>query len=335
MGSGMTDRRRLHLALGLLGLLPCLACFSPAEGDRTTTGTCPSGETCSTTTSGLYFRGTSTVADDGWAHVGTLVVGGSEHVTLYAGASLETATPFTGEVDVASDTPDVMTAEASADGFIVLRGVREGSAWLRVLEHGSTVLIDRVAVSVVDAGTPAVRSVELDGIDGDPWNDPGDPRFLLYRGAHVDLRASVTGSAIDSFVVDADLAVRDTAGHVLIRGIDEVPYRFALDVADAAPITLALHAAGTDTTVTLEVTEHIDGARIEPRTQPDGTTVVCAIATAHGVPVVGAPAPTFSTDAGEIPRSSARCAQLSAGESAGTITVTIGGVTQSTSLSGR
>lgn len=332
----MTYRRRLHLALGLLGLLPCLACISPAEGDRATTGTCPEGETCSTTTSGLYFRGTSTLAGDDWAHVGTLVVGGTEHVTLYAGASRETATPFAGDYDVVSDTPSVMTAEIRADGYVELRGVGAGNATLRVLEEGTNVLIDRVVVGVVEAGTPRVRSVELDEMQGYDWTDTEEaPRFRLFRGAHVDLRASVTGAAIDSFVVDTDLVVRDAQGHVLVRGIDQVPYRFALDVADAAPLSLTVHTAGTDTPVTLEVAEHVDGVRIETHALADGSSVVCAIATSGGVAVVGAPSPTFSTPSGPLARTSAHCAPLAAASSAGTVTATIGGATATTTFASR
>lgn len=263
---------------------------------------CPSGEVCSTTTTGLFFAGTFD-AGDGWSHVGSVVVGGSENVHLFAGADRDTATPFTSSVRVVSDTPNVLAVDRAASGTITLRGVSEGSAFLRVLESDTGHLVDRLGVEVIALDGPDVIAPSLDVLATD---SPGllaahyvGPLALL-AGTRPELAISLDGGVTDCGV-DVGLVVTDAGGTTLVSGAS-APYRFTVSPSGAS-IDLAIHVAGTDAHRSVPVVAAIDGVRTALHVHAGITgathaTTVCAVATAGGVPVAGAALPRFDTTSG-------------------------------------
>jgi hypothetical protein len=323
--------RHKQLLLGLLGLLPCLACVSPSEGDRTTSGTCPAGETCSTTTPGLFFVGTVDVGDSGPRRVGVVAIGGTERVELRAGSSVETATTFTASIDVVSDTPAVLAVVSSSGGVVVVRGVSEGSATLRVLEHGTTTLVDQVAVTVLDGREVEIRPIALDDASADVLAAHSSRPFAMYAGAHVELAAAF--GSVD-FVVDTSLVITDAAGTQVVTGEDGAPYRFTVDASSAHPATFHVHAAGRDSQVDVPIVTQLDDIRFR-ETLVDSTHRLCAVPQAAGRDVVGAPDPAFTALGGaSLGAQHGACVDFvpATTRGAGTITATIAGVTAGTAV---
>lgn len=320
--------RKTQLLLGLLGLLPCLACFSPSEGDRTTSGTCPAGETCSTTTRGLFFVGTLDVGDGGLRHVGVVALGGTERVELRAGSSLETATTFTAAVDVVSDTPTVLAVDATSSGVVTIRGVSEGSATLRVLEHGTTTLVDQLPVTVLDGREASLRAIALDDMDANVLTSHPSMPFAMFAGARVELGAAFAST---DFIVDSSLVVTDAAGTQLVAGADGAPYRFTVDASTAVPATFHLHAAGRDTQIDVPVVTQVDDIHLR-ETLVGTTHQLCAVPRAAGRDVVGAPAPSFTALGGTtLGVQHGACVDFVPAPG-GTITATVAGITAGTGV---
>lgn len=300
-------RRHLQLLLGVLGLLPCLACLdSPSEGERTSTGACPAGEVCSTTTSGLFFVGTFDEGDGGPRHIGSIVVGGIERAQLRAGADRDTASAFAGDVRVLSDTPEVLTVDDAHDGTAVLHGVAPGTAFLRVVENGSGHLVDRVAVNVIDFEGAAPMVTAFDSLvqSGSLLGGHYTGRFAMLAGQRLETHLTLDGGVTDCGV-DAALRVTDASGTVVVDGSAGAPYALTLDASGPQSIALRVHAAGVDGEIDVPVVSGIDGVQISSHTVTNAasgmrTTLVCAVGTAGGLPVLGASAPTLSSSSAAL-----------------------------------
>ena len=149
----MTSRRAVGslLFFSIVVALPlALACGRPGERIR---GSCPAGETCSTLVDQLFFAGSSPTAHSFW----DLAEGGTERVRVQTGIGLGDP-PYARAFDARSSDASILVIGTTAPPDVTLHGAAVGHAYLRVLEPGSNLLLDRVDVRVGAVASVSVES---------------------------------------------------------------------------------------------------------------------------------------------------------------------------------
>lgn len=184
--------------VGLLaiGIVTC-AC-DIGQGERSESGKCPPGETCSSKTpEGLIFKGPYDGSGFGLDDpLPRLASAGRMTVRVHRSDYLALP-PF----DVAVDDPAILLATQEPTKEIRLLGVAAGVSKLRVLEAGTEQLLDRHAVVVED-----VASVELSGCSGSSSEPmaPDAPGLLAGVGTtevFVQLRGPEASYLVDEDVI--------------------------------------------------------------------------------------------------------------------------------------
>lgn len=142
-------RRSLRLAAaGLLLFAICAAC-TYTEGERSASGTCPEGETCSDAVAGLTFYGALPGENQGSLDfLRTVAMGGTQRLSIDTVDGTEL-----GAVDVVSSAPWFLTVATFdeppvGDLGVEVSGLAEGDSFVRVLAPGSDELYDRVSIRV-------------------------------------------------------------------------------------------------------------------------------------------------------------------------------------------
>ena len=187
MGRVMTFRLRLRrflrlaLAWGVLFAL-CLAC-TVEEGERSSTGACPEGETCSDATpTGLTFYGPPP-SDDATAFLPRLAMGGSQNISFAVAdggeipdAAVDTDAPWFLEVEPADEERDAY-AIWTGERDVRLTGLAEGDAYLRVTHPDTGELYDRVRITV----ERVYAADAVDSLGETPALVPGVRATLVFR----------------------------------------------------------------------------------------------------------------------------------------------------------
>jgi hypothetical protein len=153
------------------------------QGDRGRDG-CPEDEMCSDATpDGLFFLG-SQLADQPLGRMAPLptAVGGSQRIRVVTGASSGSpafALPF-----VAASAGSELAVGSVAPPEVTVLGLAEGETYLRIVEPGTNLLYDRIALRVEPIARAELRPLGhvLPGSDDDFAADPAAAWALLAGG---------------------------------------------------------------------------------------------------------------------------------------------------------
>jgi hypothetical protein len=189
-----------RLAFASLPLLVLAACET--AGDRSGTGQCPTGETCSAKTpKGLHFRGPD-FADD-WvadATIKRVAVGGAQTISiLNAQDEQNLAFAYTTNLDTAN-----LTADAPAGALLTLHGAAAGDAMLRIQDAADGKLFDRTTVSAVAIATSDVVAFHDEALLA------ADPSPAVMVDTNVQLMARLWDSSGLHRLVDQSLQLAVT-----------------------------------------------------------------------------------------------------------------------------
>ncbi len=333
----MTTSRLATLALGILGLLPCLGCLIgeeplPATSRYGRGGQCPDGETCfvasecpatetcAAAADWLFFSGSTPMSRYDSEEYGSewIAIGGSERFTFATGESPTTRVPYTDAVLVESSDETVIEITAIGSGSFDVRGVGPGHAWVRVLEPTTGHLIDRIGLTAATA--QPVRLV--------PNGHYGElaltrPELALLAGRQAVVTASFASPG--SPIVDRGLTVRQ-GSEIVMSGEDGAPYDLALaDPVEATSLTLTLTALGETSTQIVAIVPSVETIRIEiPEeiTLESGALICAEPTTASGALVLGASEPVAVADLGSFGAFDGGCAYY-APSARGTESITV------------
>lgn len=233
-----------------------LACLTPVDGDRATTGECPMGETCSETTpAGLIFIGRALFDQGETPRLGPIVEGGTLEVGLTGLIPPEQTSPIAHEARV--DGPGVLSVQPGVgefgpldeegnslfpvDAHVVVTGRSVGEGNLRIVDPSTGALHDRTPLLVV--GVDDVSVVSATDLDRDH----------LYAGCDemVGVRL-LSGQDIEVRAIDDSMTVR-------VAGVSMQPEPAFWDcVVVTVPETpgelaFEIHAGGRDFVRTMPV----------------------------------------------------------------------------------
>jgi hypothetical protein len=269
-------------ALGFLIILVALASW-PAViacstgGERARLG-CPAGETCSSMIDGLHFSGAAPSVHSLFA----IAVGGTERVRVQRDPGLR-GTPYAGAFDARSSDPSILAIDSVDGSDVTLAAVAAGHAYLRIVEPGTEILLDRVdiQVSAVSAQTVTTFAASISGASTTDvaavWSDASVRLILGLRDP----------SGV--FLWDDSLSV---AGHPTT--LVEIPAGLRIDAVAPVSGTLVLTTtrdAGTDH-ITLPVVVDATGIELSGdalHVEVGGTASICAVGHASGGLIAGAP----------------------------------------------
>jgi len=162
------------VALVLALSLACLDDETPGDRLTTTTPVCPTGEVCSTTVGGLYFRGRLPQPHPLFA----IALGGVQRISFRAVAprapvGLDASTPRDSGTGEPLPLPDFVVSSTSSEvqilssnrlvvgvGEATLRGVTSGTSRVRVTEQESDRLLDRIEVRVAEVARADLHAEE-------------------------------------------------------------------------------------------------------------------------------------------------------------------------------
>lgn len=277
--------RALGVLLGAASVaasVPLWAC-SQAVG----TGACPVGETCSTIVTGLFFAGTSPTPHA----VVSLAVGGAERIRPLMGSDFA-GPAYTGGFDPRSSdelvlTVDLPTVMPATD--VTVHGVSAGDAYLRFLQPGTQLLLDRTFVRVADAvGTRVVSLAET--------HEPAPPLGAVWGGASVDLTLALV-DAEGAPLWDDGLAFAAPDGAAIAATSAPAGLGFSFTAPASGTIALTpTRPSGTPPPISLAVVSTVTGVRALLPTgvtalsvRPGESTYVCALGESPAGLVAGVP----------------------------------------------
>lgn len=304
-----------------LSLLITLGCGEP--GDRAFGG-CPTDEMCSDwTPAGLYFAGARLADFDAPFGVPPTAIGGHQTVHVLETADFE-GPEYVSTFDAVSTDPAVFQVSADHSGPIDVEGVGAGTAYLRLLEPGTSRLLDRV-----DLRVEPVARIEL------------APRGVLVSTDWALLASSTADVAVhlrdasDDLVVDEGTTV---SGADVMRTLawDEVE----ILAPAAGSTTVHVEAGDTAADVDVPVVDHldsIDSSATETELEVGEVSTYCFEPRTDGVFVAGVEMSfSVSGDASVVsdPAIPSWCVQVTgSAEGSATITVTAMDITGTLDLS--
>jgi hypothetical protein len=287
--------------LAYLGVvsLGVLACSKP--GDRVNGG-CPPGETCSPKVEGLFFVGAKTTDELFEGGPGTLALGGTQSVYVVTGASVGSpalALPF----DALSSHPDILGIVSEGQGAeVVVSGIAAGNAYLRIVDAGTNLLFDRLAIGVQEVDSVRLRPVVS------PFGDMElatnvDSSFALWDGTDAQLYVHLLSTG--GRLVDESLGITATGFSAAQQGEWD---RLDVTTYGGTAATVSVVQNGVEFPFTVDITGSADeiiwveGISDTPPSDPipAGTArIYCFRAVSNGRAVVGAPW-SFSADDGIV-----------------------------------
>lgn len=213
------------------------------DGERETTGTCPAGEVCDPTVSGLTFFGEQPSDRFLANQPGVIASGGVQHITFRSGSIGAIPTDAT----VAVDEPAIVALEGSTSASADVRGVSEGSARLRVV-NAQGELIDRTTLSVA-----SIDRVRLLGYSmAETLDETPAAEWAFFAGGRV-YAVFALESATGVRLVDSSAEITEGSS------VDAIAWDAAwLDVPAADEVTLGIHAGGRSFDASADVVDAID-----------------------------------------------------------------------------
>jgi hypothetical protein len=273
-----------HKIIGFVASLLCLAA-APAltacstGGDRTG-GSCPSGEQCSTLVDGLHFSGSAPRSHSLWA----IAEGGTERVRVQTEPGL-TGASYDGEFDARSSDESVLGIGTTTGSSVTLLGESSGTAFLRILEPGTNLLLDRVDVRVAPVESVRVSTL-LASLTGGTANEI----TAVWSGASVQLEVALLDSD-GGILWDDSLAVTDHPTTLV-----EIPAGLEFGAVAPASGTLELTLTRDAEThpISLPVVTDATGIALFPEgtsleVEVGSTGSICALGRASGGLIAGAP----------------------------------------------
>ena len=282
----MRERRltaAMSMALAGLALLAC------KQGERAgARGQCPAGETCSALTpGGLGFAGANTVNEAGKDKLLPTAIGGTQTVTAYY------ANPplvlYVAGFDAKLVDSRIATLESPGPTSLVLRGVSEGKALLRLLEPGTNKLLDRTEITTAAVARVSLIPRELwyegVGLPAEQWailaNNPAEIGVMLF-------------DADNNQVIDESLDLQTHGAEVARRAWD----RFEIRAAATDSLSIVVRAGGHPLGASAQVVSSIDDI-VKDRPTSEGATPLklkvggtrtafCFLAKSASTTVVGA-----------------------------------------------
>lgn len=203
----MTNRTggRSLVAVGLFALGWTVACAGESRGERSASGSCPTGEVCSAATpNGLVFVGEA-LFDDAGTHLGPIAKGGRFDLGVHSedgtplpplefrleDGSVLTTTEGTGEFNDGNSTIEV-------DDYLSLRGLAPGTTYVRVVDPANGELYDRLAITVTEIGEVRLTNA----------HDPGQP---FHPGEENAVGVEIVGAdGTEERAFDLDMKVVST-----------------------------------------------------------------------------------------------------------------------------
>lgn len=269
------------LVFASLAALSLTACS--LAGSRAKTGQCPTGEVCSDETpNGLFFKGPE--LGDAVLQLGGSVRatarGGTQTITVVTGSSLSSPT-FGDEFDAEiATTNDVMQIASVSPPTVVVSGIHAGKAFLRLLEPGTDLLLERVQLGVDAVATADAFPAELSIVAEEP--------YALLAGTDVVLVARLESSAgarlIDeSMTFSGDAIVGRTAWDSFRVHAPSAEFDVQVTTGDGSPFTHTVPVVGSIDDIELVP---ISGTDLE--VQALSSTTACFVARSDGAAVAGA-----------------------------------------------
>ncbi|MFO0617015.1 MAG: hypothetical protein U0414_30750 [Polyangiaceae bacterium] len=262
------------------------ACSLP--GSRASLDQCPPGEACSDETpDGLYLTGAH-LGDDvlGLASPPATARGGSQTMTAVIGPSVNNP-PYGGDFDAAiADNEVVLSVGSVAPPSVIVVGKNPGIAFLRLLEPGTDLLLDRFqlkveAIDQVDAFPPEL-ALAPDG----PWAVLAGAEVSLVARLHSSSRARLVD---EQMAFDGpDIVGRDAWDTVRVHApASDFELQMKAGLAPVVTSKIAVVASIEDIGGSL-----LNGEKLE--LSPQRTQTVCFVARSGDANVAGA-AWTFTT----------------------------------------
>jgi hypothetical protein len=249
-------------------------------------GECPSGETCSDLTpKGLFFVGAPASDSILGAGFNRTAIGGTQTVTALT-AQGANAPPFENAFTATSASPDVISVDAVTPPKVVVRGVAEGTSLLRLIEPGTTKLLDRVEVEVAKVAkvTLLPRGLVVVKEEAAPW--------ALLAGSTASLVVRLTAED-EKRLVDETTELTPASGAATRQAWD----LFEVTAPTSGEASFQIKAGGESFTATAPVVSAIEEIAQAPTPSTpdapaqvtlDATSTLCFLARSGGAAVDGA-----------------------------------------------
>lgn len=275
----------LLAGLSLFAGLSLLAC---RLGDRASAGgRCPPGEICSDRTpDGLVFIGASSFKDHRRPVFLATAVGGKQ--TISARHPTDPDFPlYVAGFEARLVDSRVIAIDSATPTSVVLRGVGEGNALLRLLEPGTNELLDRVEVEAAPVAWISFLPRELRD------EDEGTSRWAVLAGGSPALGVLLFDQD-DRQLVDEGLEVTAHTVDISRQAWD----LHAFTAPSAGPLWLTVRAGGRSFTVPVPIESSIDDIQARAPGITEGRPVtlkigaigktVCFVAMSGSTALVGA-----------------------------------------------
>jgi hypothetical protein len=234
----------LKTGLALLAVVSATGCA--LAGERVG-GVCPAGETCSDQApDGLFFLGASR-ADSFGGGVEITAAGGTQTIKVLLGSNTDSPS-FDKAFDAATSDAKVATIGSITPPNVVLDGASAGTTSLRLLESGTTKLLDRVDVKVAAIDKVTVFPKELFLVatdDGTPW--------ALLAGSKASMVVQLRSAGGDR-LVDEKLTLKPATGAAASQAWDQ----FEITAPDAGDASFTVDAGKGSFTAKAAVVAAID-----------------------------------------------------------------------------
>lgn len=182
----MQVRRRISIVAfsAVVGFtLACEAGTTSVEGDRAShDGGCPEGQVCDESVGGLMFLGQS-LYDEGWDHLGPVLVGGRFDLSFFTPGSAEV-----GSFDVQIDGGALSVGDLEEQG-VELWGEVEGDAIVQIVDAESGALLDQLTL----------RTVLIDDVELKNVSEPSRPHLLGGCDEMIGVRLVADGGLLRAF----------------------------------------------------------------------------------------------------------------------------------------
>lgn len=250
-------------------------------GERADTGKCPELYCSDATPNGLHFYGDEISEHDWFSDLfidgpAPTAVGGFQHVTIAGldGAAFGAGTDGANGISVIATDADTTT--------VTLRGVGDGSDYLRITDPVSATLYDRKRLYGA-----TVQSIELEPIEYEFRGDATAWAFLPDATIAIALWGNVTedGMTYRERLVDVRSTIdlpaeiqRVTWDSITVPAVTGIT-TITVHAGSAAPVALDVNVVdGIDTIAAYSVPDHL---------VVDGLASVCFLGLSGGAPVAG------------------------------------------------
>lgn len=263
-------KRLLLVSLGLLLVIP--ACVG---GDRSDSGQCPAGETCSPETpSGLQFIGSSLLGAFVVGGPLATAIGGTQEIELDIEAAIGVYVPLNLAYTVDDDGGAGVRFDHQNGNIVTVRGAGSSSNYLRILDATTGDLFDRKMLTGSQITTIALVPATLDEI---PSAMP-----IAFAAGQADVGVELLDSTGARLVDTSMVATLDGATQ---RAWD------TLELANASAGDFALSVTAGDASTAQLTVSVVDGADAMTEIDPASTIApgddICFAATNAGRFVAG------------------------------------------------